>query len=222
LKDIWRGDYHVKASDLNSAQVINQLCEDPVRTQDIVDQVIGAVKVGRKIMVVGERLGHLKEMADMVTNSIFALKLPFEARVDYYTGSWFTGEVWDGKSKSHRKGDPKLRQRTTAELEHAETANVIFATKQCTEEGLVIASMDVIVLSSPMSDVEQTVGRVRRWCLPAPGKCEKMCPWRAGKCEGKPHPVVLDVVDEKVPKLVSKWNRRQKWYKEIGIIGKTK
>jgi hypothetical protein len=30
----------------------------------------------------------------------------------------------------------------------------------------------------------------------------------------------LDVVDERIPKLVSKWNKRQKFYREIGTIKK--
>jgi superfamily II DNA or RNA helicase len=220
LKDIVRGSYRVETAYLNSAQIINQLCSDAVRTRDIVDQVVQAVKVGRKIMVVSERLGHLKEMADLVSQSIFNMNLPFSARVDYYTGDWFTGEVWDGSTKSHKRGEPKLRRRTSEELEHAESANVIFATKQCTEEGLDIASIDVIVLSTPMGDPEQTVGRVRRWCVAYPEKCKKKCPWRAGTCLEKPKPIVLDVVDENIQRLVSKWKKRQRFYREIGMINK--
>jgi superfamily II DNA or RNA helicase len=216
LKPIARGQYRVDVSDLNSAQILTQLGEDRLRSKDIVDQILLAVKAGRKVMVVSERIQHLKMMGDMLNDSFFSLQLPFRPTVDYYTGEWFSGKFWEKASKTHRVGDPKMAKRSEEDLKKAESANVIMATSQMVSEGLDIQALDVLVLSTPKSDVEQAVGRVRRWCNPEPAKCKRLCPWRAGVCEGKPDPIVVDVVDERISVLVGKWNRRRAFYKTIG------
>lgn len=366
LRPIRRGNYCVSVDALNSAQILTQLGNDQFRAKDIVDQLVLAVQNGRKIMVVSERLSHLKLMSDMLMNSLFSLDLPFEPVIDFCTGEWFSGEVWKESNKRHKKGDPKMVKRTEADFDKAERANVIFATKQvCVdgdsividaitgfpfhikdisekichddvrllsydennnifypnrviashdngkakvrdifigkgeikfsvtddhkvltfrgwlkaediivgdlvklpnidkilkkwvsddgiwervckiedgricrvydltmekdhnfvcdgvlvhncEEGLDIEALDVLVLSMPMGDVEQIVGRVRRWCFQDKEKCEHYCPWRAGKCKEKPMPIVVDVVDEDIPQLLPKWRRRQKFYRSIG------
>jgi len=216
LKPIRRGTYNVSVSDLNSAQILTQLGQDIFRAKDIVDQLVLAVQHHRKIMVVSERISHLKLMSDMLNDSLFNIELDFEPIVDFYTGEWFSGEVWETSTKTHKRGDPKMSKRTEKDLEKAEMANVIFATKQMIEEGLDIEALDVIVLATPMSDIEQSVGRVRRWCFPEEEKCIHLCPWRAGKCKEKPKPIVVDIVDEGISHLSSKWRRRQNFYKKIG------
>lgn len=216
LKPIHRGSYHVSISDLNSAQILTQIGSDEIRNKEIADQLVMAVKSRRKVMVVSERIAQLKQISEMLINSLFTIDLPFDPIIDYYVGSWYTGEVWEKKTKTHKKGEPKLAKRSDAELDQAERANVIFSTKQMIEEGLDIEALDVIVLATPAGDPEQTVGRVRRWCDPEPSKCSHLCPWRAGKCQGKPDPIVLDIIDEEIPQSMSKWRRRKKFYESIG------
>lgn len=224
LKPISRGHYRVSVSNLNSAQVINQLAADRFRTRDIVDDLAKGVAAGRKILVVSERLGHLRDMSEQLGKILFDMDLPFAPRVDFYTGQWFSGEVWEATKRGkkgnilHRKGESKLKTRTEEELEKAESANVLFATKQMIEEGFNVPPLDVLVLTMPMGDVEQAVGRVQRWCLPEEGKCNTLCPWRAGKCKGKPHPIMVDVVDESIDQLNSKYCRRLKFYKKLGML----
>jgi hypothetical protein len=145
------------------------------------------------------------------------MELPFVPVIDFYTGEWYSGEVWEKSTKSHKKGSPKLVKRTKNDLKKAESANVIFCTKQLAEEGLDIPALDVLVLSLPMGDVEQVVGRVRRWCTPELEKCERLCSWRAGECKEKPIPIVMDVVDE-IGKLMPKWKRRKRFYRSIGTL----
>ena len=220
LKEIHRGTYRVSPKDLNSAQIITQLGADHFRSKDIVDQIVLAVKAERKIMVVSERISHLKHMGDLLTDSLFDMELPFVPKIDYYTGEWFSGEVWEQRGKGHKKGDPKMSKRTQAELDKATEANVIFATKQMTSEGLDIQALDVLVLATPMSDIEQIVGRVRRWCTADSKKCKRLCRWRAGRCTEKPVPIVVDVVDEKIEQLKSKWRRRRVFYTKMGTLEK--
>jgi len=224
LSKISRGKYQVSESNLNSAQVLNQLAGDQFRTRQIVDDLIKGVVAGRKILVVSERLEHLREMAEQLGTILFDMNLPFVPRIDFYTGQWFTGEEWDSTKRGkrgnilHRKGDSKMRTRTEVELDIAETANIIMATKQICEEGLDVPAIDVLVMATPMGDIEQMVGRVQRWCTPEEEKCKRMCPWRAGKCKGKQQPIVVDVVDEDIPRLVKKYGRRARFYKKIGTL----
>lgn len=224
LRPISRGNYKVSTDNLNSAQVLNQLAADKFRTRHIVDDLVGGVVAGRKILVVSERLEHLKEMGERLGTILFGMDLPFTPRIDYYTGQWFTGEVWEKTTRGkrgnilHRKGDPKFKTRTAEELKRGESANVLLATKQIIIEGFDVPPIDVLVMATPMGDVEQVVGRIQRWCLPESEKCKRLCPWRAGKCEGKPQPIVVDVVDEMIPKLNAKHKRRLRFYRKIGSL----
>lgn len=225
LEPISRGEYKISVRNLNSAQVLSQLCSDNFRSRDIVDDLVGAVVAGRKSLVISERLAHIRYMAGELSSGLFDLELPFIPKIDFMTGQWFTGEEWTECKRNkkgkilHRKGDPKLRERTKDELKKAESANVIFATKMLLEEGFDLPPIDVLVLSSPMSDIEQVIGRIQRFCLPNESKCKRWCPWRAGTCKGKPVPIVVDVVDENEKRLMSKYNDRMRFYKKIGMIG---
>lgn len=209
----WR--YEVPVEKLNSAQVLTQLADDVPRQRMIVDQVLRAARAGRKVLVVSERLEHLRDMATSVAAATeeWARGAPTQ---DFYTGQWFTGASWDCAGKGHRKGDPKKADRTEAQLDAAEGAQILWATRQMVDEAFDVAACDVLILATPVTDAEQVVGRVQRWCRPDPAKCARLCPWRAGSCEGKPVPVVVDLVDARVAKVAGKWRRRQRLYREMG------
>jgi hypothetical protein len=118
---------------------------------------------------------------------------------------------------SQKKTEKKRRQ-TKAELHEAERARVVFATYQMCAEGVDIPAIDSEFLISPISDIQQANGRIRRYCLPKKEKCEHQCPWRAGVCEGKPIPIVCDIVDIGVP-LASKRERyRRDYYATLGTV----
>jgi superfamily II DNA or RNA helicase len=215
VEKAWR--YEVEVDKLNSAQVLTQLAEDEPRQRIIVDQVIRAVRGGRKVLVISERLEHLRDMARVVGAALPQLGLPWVPTQDYYTGQWFTGQVWDRAGKGHRKGEPKRADRSEAELETAEGAQVLWATRQLVDEGFDVTACDVLILALPVADIEQILGRIQRWCFPDARKCARLCPWRAGTCEGKPVPVVVDVVDPRVVKVMGKWRKRQQLYRSMGI-----
>lgn len=196
---------------LSHTQIVTQLVNDPLRNKMISDEIAQAVAKGRKVMVVSERLGHLRILEKEIAGILLRMNLPFEPVIDCYTGEWFSGGV-------DAKGNPRKRTRTEDDLKQAERANVVLATKQMIEEGLDIPAIDVLVLVTPIGDAEQAIGRVRRHCKPSETKCKHLCAWRAGVCEGKPHPIVVDVVDENVSRLMNSHRRRLAFYKEIGCI----
>jgi superfamily II DNA or RNA helicase len=112
----------------------------------------------------------------------------------------------------------RKRRQTEDELHEAERARVIFATYQMCAEGVDIPAIDTEILVSPVSDVEQANGRIRRICLPEPEKCDHFCPWRAANCQGKPQPIVSDIVDLGIP-LASKRERyRRDYYDILGTV----
>ena len=221
-----RGGAIKDASALGRSEVVTQLSKESSRTRQLMEDVFQAVKRGRKILVLSERLEHLQDMARDLNSLLMNVDLPFAPVLDFYTGDWFTGETDETGNllmeKVGRGGNakrrPKTKRRTEADLEKVERANVIFATMQMVQEGLDIQALDVELFATPLSDVEQAVGRLQRVCLPEEGKCKHLCPWRAGVCPGKPQPILVDAVDEGVPKAMGKWRARKRFYREAGIL----
>lgn len=121
------------------------------------------------------------------------------------------------------KPQVRKRYRTDEELAQAERARVIFATYQMCSEGIDIPAVDTIGFAAPVSDIEQAYGRARRNCVPkalggeqSPEDCLHLCPWRADGCQGKPHPVAFDIVDQTVPISVRANRYRLQFYKDLG------
>lgn len=111
----------------------------------------------------------------------------------------------------------KMRRRTVAELFEAERARVVFATFQMCSEGVDIPALDTEVLATPISDVQQANGRIRRYCFPKKEKCEHFCPWRAERCQGKPEPMVADIVDLGIPLSTKRERWRREYYESVDL-----
>jgi hypothetical protein len=226
---------------VNDGQLFTVLAEDAGRNRRIVEELLLIVngKNRRKVLVISERLEHLRQIKDDLTRACASQGKT--VTMSMYVGQWFTGEIVEkevpptlaqkaedvvraAKGLTPRKPKTvKIEKKKTVsreELAAAESAQVLFATKALVEEGFDVPAIDTVILTMPMSDVEQVVGRAQRFCLPErdkePGKCEKMCPWRAGVCEGKPMPVVVEVVDVTVAQLVRKAKSRERFYRAIG------
>lgn len=121
------------------------------------------------------------------------------------------------------KAKQKTKTVTEEELFEAEQARVIFATFQMCSEGVDIPAIDTEILASPVSDIEQTAGRIRRWCTPerfggemGPKDCQHYCAWRADRCQGKPDPILTDIVDVYIPMARKRKRYRLAFYNDIG------
>lgn len=75
---------------------------------------------------------------------------------------------------------------------------VILATYKMVSEATDIPWLDTAVLATPRSDVVQIVGRIRR------------------EYEGKPQPIVLDLVDEDSRIFRAYAGKRMQWYRSLG------
>lgn len=148
------------------------LCGNPARNQLIVDELGKAVAAGRKVIVLSERRKHLETLREM-----FGPLKPDGCVCDYYVGN-----------------------RTMEELKKAEKANVLFCTYQMTKEALDIPRLDTAFLATPVSDVEQAVGRIMR------------------EHPDKKFAVVVDFIDSRIKRFAKSWSSRLRFYKRAGMF----
>ena len=114
------------------SKMINNICEYRKRTQMIVSIVLDMVEEGRKIIILSDRRGHLKDFYDMISES-------GKGTVGYYVG---------GMKPQDRKA--------------SESCDVILGTYSMASEGMDIPTLDSIVFASPKSNIVQAIGRVLR------------------------------------------------------------
>lgn len=166
------------------------------RNDVIVEEIFQAVTSPnrRKVIVLSSR----KEDHLHILRGLFDQKCR-ESGADVSTGFYYGGMTRD-------------------ELACSEGKQVIFSTFQMVGEALDIEALDTAILATPESDVEQAAGRIRRFCMPVPGKCERLCPWRAGVCTGKPEPILVDILDPLVQRCVLKAKWRFEYYKQAGML----
>ena len=126
------------------------------RNRAIAEQLMLAVNAGRKILVLSERLKHLDLIAQETIKHCQANNMQAPTFGKYVGGR-----------KKHQ-------------LAEAAQAQVVLATSQYAQEGLDIPPLDTLFLTTPLSDVEQAVGRILR------------------PSDGKKAPIVVDFHDDHV------------------------
>jgi superfamily II DNA or RNA helicase len=187
-----------QAKSVMTPTVLRHIARDTQRNKVIVEQIFEAATSEnlRKVIVLSERKD----------SHLHLLKDDFEKFCVKKKASVTTGFYYGGLSER--------------ELLESEGKRVLFCTYQMVSEALDIESLDTLVLATPISDVEQAVGRIRRQCTPDSDKCARLCPWRAGVCKGKPDPIVVDILDPLIDRCEAKARWRMMFYREEGIMGK--
>jgi superfamily II DNA or RNA helicase len=172
--------YLVKTTSYNGTAgrsvAINYLIQNETRNRLIAHDMAKALVAGRKLLVVSERLEHLKLMDAALRETLTAAAAAIPS-IGYFVG---------GKSEE--------------QLAKASTCQVIFATTQLVLEGLDIPALDTLFLTTPLTDIEQAIGRIRR------------------PSEGKKAPVVVDVRDDRVPMCRSSATARLGYYKRMNAL----
>lgn len=154
--------------------ILNFLCANVPRNQKIVDLMVDAVKAGRKLLILSKRINHLNRLEDLFKREWKARNLGPAVSTGYYIG----GMTEEARYKSS-------------------LARVIFATAQFAAEGLDIPALDTLFLVTPMSDVEQAVGRIQR------------------PFDGKKEPIVVDIRDDEINLFEAYANSRERLYARI-------
>ena len=117
---------------INSPKMINQLAEDPVRLHLIIEQVKMSILEQRKILILSDRRNHLTECKEALD------KLEI-CSTGYYVGG----------------SKPET-------LKESEEKDVILGTYSMASEGMDIPLLNTVILATPKSDIEQSVGRILR------------------------------------------------------------
>ena len=76
--------------------------------------------------------------------------------------------------------------------------DIIFSTYQMSRDGLDVPSLDCVVFCTPVSNIEQAVGRIVR------------------TCDGKKSPVIIDLVDSGSVDMMKRSSYRKKFYTQKG------
>lgn len=150
---------------LNLPDLVNKLILDDKRNKQIIDEIVELVKQGRKILVLSGRREHCIHLQDLMKSRSVS---------NIETGLYMGGMKNEILEKSNK-------------------ADIIFATYQSVSEGYDNPDLDTLVMSTGISDVVQTVGRILRR-------------------KNKNRPLIIDVVDEVF--LQSQSRRRKQYYKQ--------
>ena len=152
------------------ARLVNQIADFKPRTQYLTERLVEFSKEGRKILILSDRREHL---------AAFETELRSKGIIDigYYVGG--------------------MKQNA---LDTSEKCAIILGTFAMASEAMNIPSLNTVLLSTPKSNIEQSVGRILR---------EK-------KEVRKFSPIILDVIDNQHKGCIGQWNRRRVYYKACG------
>ena len=152
---------------VNNPKMITQVCDYRPRLEIIIDELKKLVEDKRKILILSDRRNHLTNLKEAIDK----LKL---ASTGYYVG-----------------GSKQI------ELKETEKKQVILGTFSMAAEGMDIKALNTIILASPKTDVEQSVGRI----------------FRQKKDERTHEPLIIDIIDN-IPLFKRQSTHRKRLYKK--------
>lgn len=152
------------------ARLINQIAEFKERTVYLASRLAEFAKEGRKLLVLSDRREHLADFES-------ELKKLDVADIGYYVGG--------------------MKQE---DLDKSEERGVILGTFAMASEAMNIPALNTILLATPKSNIEQSVGRILR---------EKRDARRFA-------PVIMDVMDHQHQGCIGQYNKRRAYYKACG------
>jgi superfamily II DNA or RNA helicase len=159
--------------DVVRAVMINNIAEYTPRTNAILEWVLPYMAdPARKLLILSDRREHL-----------MAFEGGFKAggidSVGYYVGG--------------------MKQK---DLDASAEKRVILGTFAMASEGMNIPTLNMVLLATPKSNIEQSVGRILR----------------QKKEDRVVQPMILDVVDTEFVECMGQWAKRKKFYRECGYI----
>ena len=112
-----RGPDYIHKEGISPSSVVNVLVKLSRRNQVIIREVVAALKspAKRKIMVLSERLDHLRELNVILARAVEREGLG-EVTTGFYVGEWFTGEKSKKLAKRHWAMDTDGREAAIAAI----------------------------------------------------------------------------------------------------------
>lgn len=156
----------------NIAGMITTLCEFHVRTSVMINELKEVLnkEPDRKTIIISDRINHLK----LIEKEIM-IQLPGKT-IGYYIGGMISSD-----------------------LKNSENAEIMLGTYKMISEGFDVPQLNTLVLASPISAVEQSIGRVQR----------------QKQCDRKYTPYVIDMWDN-YSLFKNQGFTRHKFYKKNG------
>lgn len=159
-----------KNGEVIRARLVNQIAGFKPRTEYLSGRIAQYAKEGRKILILSDRREHLKHF-EKCLNGLDVTD------IGYYVGA--------------------MKQE---KLDESEKCGVILGTFSMASEAMNIPSLNTILLATPKSNIEQSVGRILR---------EK-------KEVRKFSPLILDVLDHLHHGCIGQYRKRKTYYKDCG------
>jgi len=159
-----------KNGEIVRPRLVNQIAGFKPRTEYLCDRIAEFAVVGRKILILSDRREHLVHFER-------ELKKRDVVDIGYYVGA--------------------MKQE---KLDASEKCAIILGTFSMASEAMNIPSLNTILLATPKSNIEQSVGRILR---------EK-------KEVRKFSPLILDVLDHMHHGCIGQYRKRKNYYKECG------
>jgi superfamily II DNA or RNA helicase len=150
----------------NRPKMINNIVEYIPRIELIIKYLVEFANEGRKILILSDRRCHLKSLYDIVIERKIA-------SIGYYVG--------------------KMKQ---AQLKESEEKDIILGTFQMASTGMDIPGLNTLIMGTPKSNIEQSVGRIMR------------------KKHPTLHPIIIDIVDD-FSMFSRQGIKRYKFYKKM-------
>jgi superfamily II DNA or RNA helicase len=154
------------------ARLINQIAAYKPRTTALVEWIAPMLRdeVGRRLLILSDRREHLIDFATMFAAQGLT-------SIGYYVGG--------------------MKQ---VDLDTSATKQIILGTYAMASEGMNIPTLNTILLATPKSNIEQSVGRILR----------------QKKEERVVAPRILDILDTAFMEANGQWAKRRKFYKSCG------
>ncbi len=152
-------------------KMINQIGEDPERLKLIIEELKSLIEQKRKILILSDRRNHLSDIKKEID-------LIYNDITGYYVGG--------------------TKQEI---LRESENKQIILGTYSMASEGMDIPALNTIILATPKTDVEQSVGRILR---------EK-------KEVRLFDPLIIDIIDQ-IPNFIRQSQHRKRFYKKNNYI----
>ena len=112
-----RGPDFIHTDQVSPSTVVNIMVKQSKRNQLIIREIVKALKSPhkRKLMILSERLEHLRELDKILARAVAKEKLE-DVTTGFYVGQWFTGETSKALTKRGWKMDDEGREAAVAKI----------------------------------------------------------------------------------------------------------
>lgn len=119
---------------LNTPQMLNAICAYRPRNEMIIEEIKNILErePERRILILSDRRNHLKTLESMITDARLGT-------VGYYVGGMKENALKESESK-----------------------DILLATYSMAAEGMDVPCLNTLILASPVSSIEQPIGRIQR------------------------------------------------------------